>query len=74
MDGITPIRLEFPLHAQFLIAMAASLSFGIMTSTVLVLILAPPFHCIMDIVFKIGPRSEMISVSQPAIAERAVTV
>lgn len=52
--------------------MAASLSFGIMTSTVLVLILVPSFYCIMDILFKIGPRPEKSPVTEPAIAEPAI--
>ena len=56
--GLTPILMETSLQAQFLIPMAASLSFGIMMSTVLVLILVPSFYCILDILFKIGPRPE----------------
>jgi len=68
--GLTPILLETSLQAQFLIPMAASLSFGIMTSTVLVLILVPSFYCIMDILFKIGPRPEPDSaIAEPVIAE-----
>ena len=70
--GLTPILLETSLQAQFLIPMAASLSFGIMTSTVLVLILVPSFYCIMDILFKIGPRPEKSPVTEPAIAEPAI--
>jgi hypothetical protein len=56
--------------------MAASLSFGIMTSTVLVLILVPSFYCILDILFKIGPRPEAsttekveMSISEPVMAK-----
>jgi len=56
--GLTPILMETSLQAQFLIPMATSLSFGIMMSTVLVLILVPSFYCILDILFKIGPRPE----------------
>lgn len=67
--GLTPILLETSLQAQFLIPMAASLSFGIMTSTILVLILVPSFYCIMDIVFKIGPRPEKSPAQQAVIAE-----
>jgi multidrug efflux pump subunit AcrB len=70
--GLTPILLETSLQAQFLIPMAASLSFGIMTSTVLVLILVPSFYCIMDILFKIGPRPEKSPVTESAIAEPAI--
>jgi HAE1 family hydrophobic/amphiphilic exporter-1 len=74
--GLTPILLETSLQAQFLIPMAASLSFGIMTSTVLVLILVPSFYCILDILFKIGPRPEAsttekveMSISEPVMAK-----
>lgn len=56
--GLTPILMETSLQAQFLIPMATSLSFGIMMSTVLVLILVPSFYCILDMLFKIGPRPE----------------
>lgn len=70
--GLTPILFETSLQAQFLIPMAASLSFGIMTSTVLVLILVPSFYCILDIIFKIGPRPEKSQVVEPAIAKPAI--
>lgn len=73
--GLTPILFETSLQAQFLIPMAVSLSYGIMTSTVLVLILVPSFYCIMDILFKIGPRPEETPTSKDAasIVERAIT-
>jgi hydrophobic/amphiphilic exporter-1 (mainly G- bacteria), HAE1 family len=70
--GLTPILFETSLQAQFLIPMAASLSFGIMTSTVLVLILVPSFYCIFDILFKIGPRPESGPTPESAIAEPAI--
>jgi HAE1 family hydrophobic/amphiphilic exporter-1 len=70
--GLTPILFETSLQAQFLIPMAASLSFGIMTSTVLVLILVPSFYCIFDILFKIGPRPESSPTPESAITEPAI--
>ena len=70
--GLTPILLETSLQAQFLIPMAASLSFGIMTSTVLVLILVPSFYCILDILFKIGPRPERSPTPESTIAEPVI--
>lgn len=72
--GLTPILLETSLQAQFLIPMAASLSFGIMTSTILVLILVPSFYCILDILFKIGPRPESSPTPESAIAEPVLFV
>lgn len=44
--GLLPILLEDSLQAQFLIPMANSLCFGLMLSTVLVLILVPTFYSI----------------------------
>lgn len=64
--GLTPILLETSLQAQFLIPMATSLSFGIMMSTVLVLILVPSFYCILDILFRIGPRPDSTHSATPA--------
>ena len=54
--GLTPILLERSLQAQYLIPMATSLSFGIMMSTVLVLILVPSFYCIFDTLFGTSPQ------------------
>ena len=70
--GLTPILMETSLQAQFLIPMATSLSFGIMMSTVLVLILVPSFYCILDILFKIGPRPEQSDESETAFNEPAI--
>ncbi len=46
--GLTPILLETSLQAQFLIPMATSLCFGIMMSTLLVLVLVPTFYTLLD--------------------------
>lgn len=56
--GLTPILLERSLQAQYLIPMATSLSFGIMMSTVLVLVLVPSFYCIFDVMFHTSPRPD----------------
>jgi hydrophobic/amphiphilic exporter-1 (mainly G- bacteria), HAE1 family len=45
--GLTPILLETSMQAQFLIPMATSLCFGIMMSTVLVLVLVPSFYQVL---------------------------
>ncbi len=52
--GLLPILLETSLQAQLLIPMATSLCFGLMLTTVLVLILVPTFYLIY---FKITGRS-----------------
>ena len=52
--GLLPILLETSLQAQLLIPMATSLCFGLMLTTVLVLILVPTFYLIY---FKMTGRS-----------------
>jgi hydrophobic/amphiphilic exporter-1 (mainly G- bacteria), HAE1 family len=52
--GLTPILMETSLQAQFLIPMATSLCFGIMTATVLVLLLVPTFYALLDKLFNIS--------------------
>jgi multidrug efflux pump subunit AcrB len=42
--GLVPLMLERSFQAQLLIPMAASLAFGLMLSTVLVLLLVPTFY------------------------------
>ncbi len=42
--GLFPILLETSFQAQYLIPMAASLAFGLMLATVLVLVLVPTFY------------------------------
>ena len=44
--GLAPILTETSFQAQLVIPMAASLCFGLMTSTVLVLVLVPTFYLI----------------------------
>ncbi|MGV2338027.1 MAG UNVERIFIED_CONTAM: efflux RND transporter permease subunit [Planctomycetaceae bacterium] len=44
--GLAPILAETSFQAQLVIPMAASLCFGLMTSTVLVLVLVPTFYLI----------------------------
>jgi ABC-type glucose/galactose transport system permease subunit len=47
--GLFPILLETSLQAQVLIPMAASLVFGLITGTILILILVPIFYHIYGI-------------------------
>jgi multidrug efflux pump subunit AcrB len=49
--GLSPILSETSFQAQLVIPMAASLCFGLMTSTVLVLILVPTFYLLYARVF-----------------------
>lgn len=46
--GLTPLLFERSLQAQVLIPLAASLVFGLMASTVLVLLLLPALYVILD--------------------------
>ncbi|MBL8815611.1 MAG: efflux RND transporter permease subunit [Planctomyces sp.] len=51
--GLLPILMEQSFQAQLVIPMAASLCFGLMTSTVLVLVLVPTFYLIYARIFGI---------------------
>ncbi len=51
--GLGPILTETSFQAQLVIPMAASLCFGLMTSTVLVLVLVPTFYLIYARIFGI---------------------
>jgi multidrug efflux pump subunit AcrB len=42
--GLIPLMLERSFQAQLLIPMAASLAFGLMLGTILVLVLVPVFY------------------------------
>lgn len=52
--GLLPILSETSFQAQLVIPMAASLCFGLMTSTILVLILVPTFYYLYAKVFGIS--------------------
>jgi multidrug efflux pump subunit AcrB len=45
--GLLPMMLERSLQAQFLIPMAVSIAFGLMFSTVLVLLLVPCLYTLL---------------------------
>jgi multidrug efflux pump subunit AcrB len=49
--GLSPILSETSFQAQLVIPMAASLCFGLMTSTVLVLVLVPTFYLLYARIF-----------------------
>lgn len=61
--GLAPILTETSFQAQLVIPMAASLCFGLMLSTVLVLILVPTFYRVYARVFGIRTDSIIRSVS-----------
>lgn len=47
--GLTPLLFERSLQAQVLIPLVASIAFGLIASTILVLFVVPSFyHCLMD--------------------------
>jgi multidrug efflux pump subunit AcrB len=58
--GLTPILMETSLQAQFLIPMATSLCFGIVTATVLVLLLVPTFYSLLDHYFNISNAHQRV--------------
>lgn len=81
--GLAPILFETSFQAQILIPMAASLCFGLMLATVLVLFLVPVFYFVYyqvvtqfenfmrhdDEITSVPPRAEPEPVSPPIFAE-----
>jgi HAE1 family hydrophobic/amphiphilic exporter-1 len=55
--GLSPILSETSFQAQLVIPMAASLCFGLMTSTVLVLILVPTFYNLYATLFGVSTEA-----------------
>jgi multidrug efflux pump subunit AcrB len=65
IGGLAPLLFETSLQAQFLVPMAVTISFGLMFSTVLVLLVVPAilsFH--ESAVHRFGRRK--IAVEEPA--------
>ncbi|MCB1124293.1 MAG: efflux RND transporter permease subunit, partial [Verrucomicrobiae bacterium] len=54
--GLVPILLERSLQAQFLIPMATSLSFGVLFSTFITLLLVPALYLILEDITRIADR------------------
>ena len=67
--GLSPIMFEQSFQAQILVPMAVSLSFGLMTATLLVVILVPSFYRIyLDVISLVSSpdQAPQMSVSAPA--------
>lgn len=62
--GLAPILTETSFQAQLVIPMAASLCFGLMTSTVLVLVLVPTFYLLYARIF--GVTVDAVTAAQSA--------
>ncbi|GAB6166235.1 hypothetical protein JCM19992_22350 [Thermostilla marina] len=60
VGGLGPIMFEKSFQAQVLIPMAASLAFGLMATTVLVLLLAPTFYLLYSQVVTIEVEQEEV--------------
>jgi len=61
MAGLTPLLAERSLQAQILVPLAISLVFGLIASTVLILIVLPVFYTILDdfgIATKVGRKED----------------
>ncbi len=67
--GLAPILTETSFQAQLVIPMAASLCFGLMTSTVLVLVLVPTFYLLYARIFGVTVDSVTAAETQTASAE-----
>jgi len=70
--GLAPILTETSFQAQLVIPMAASLCFGLMTSTILVLVLVPTFYLIYGRIFGISVDSVTSAESATPTLEMAV--
>jgi multidrug efflux pump subunit AcrB len=72
--GLTPLLLERSFQAQVLIPMAASLSFGLMASTAVVLLLVPTLYSVyargIDVAYD---PAEELEYEKPARAASVVT-
>ncbi|RLT09872.1 MAG: efflux RND transporter permease subunit [Planctomycetota bacterium] len=67
--GLSPILSETSFQAQLVIPMAASLCFGLMTSTVLVLVLVPTFYNLYAKVFGVTvDAAAMLPEPAPGLA------
>jgi multidrug efflux pump subunit AcrB len=68
IGGLTPLLLEKSLQAQFLIPMAVSISFGLMFTTVLVLLFTPSLLSIYE---SGAAMLQKLGGSQPVLAQKA---
>ncbi len=66
--GLTPMLLETDLQAKFLIPMAVSLSFGILFSTVITLLLVPCIYMMLDDVQQLVKRRTRRKQPSPNLA------
>ncbi len=64
--GLFPMLLETSLQAQVLIPMAASLIFGLMTGTMLILVLVPVFYQMYGTIARVDQPTEMDDFLVPA--------
>ena len=66
--GLAPILTETSFQAQLVIPMAASLCFGLMTSTVLVLVLVPTFYLLYARMF--GVTVDSVTAAEAAVVAK----
>ena len=65
IGGLTPIMFETSFQAQFLIPMAVSISFGLMFSTVLVLLVVPALLSVYESVyFKLTGEAKRLAAAE----------
>jgi multidrug efflux pump subunit AcrB len=73
--GLLPIMMERSLQAQVVIPMAASLAFGLLFTTLLVLILVPSFYLIYARLTATGVETaEQRAAAPPAVSSRRVEI
>jgi multidrug efflux pump subunit AcrB len=67
--GLTPLLLETSVQAQFLIPMAISLSFGVLFSTLVTLLLVPASYLIVEDLLRIA---SLVGLRSPSIEPEPV--
>ncbi len=72
--GLLPMMLETSVQARFLVPMAISLGFGVLFSTIVILVLVPSLVLIREDVFAIGRVAMGRETSPPADADGAVSL
>lgn len=71
--GLMPLLLETSLQAQILIPLAASLAFGLMSATLIALLLVPALYCILDDFNVLGEIDSVTDRQSPAGTGSALT-
>lgn len=73
IGGLAPLTLERSLQAQYLVPMAVTISFGLMATTVVALILVPVTYLIYSWIMPVAPEEEQEEMPVVPLYEEAST-